>query len=141
MSNFPCNFHDFLVKHAKFYFPEPDETKAVGSTGISSDEVGQLHPHWKAKYAVRDDTLVPKLCATLRDILGDMILPAGSEGLLAFFSPQLEVFEHPGKRSRVSQMWWENPHEARVSFPKDFFTAVGRAIRASADSTDRVGNC
>jgi hypothetical protein len=116
------NFHDFLVKHAKFYFPELDETKSVYTTDISSLEVGKLDPHWKAKHAVRDDTLVRKLCGILQNILGDMVLPAGSEGLLATFSPKLEVREFPGKPSWVAQSWLKNSNEACVSSPKDFFT-------------------
>jgi hypothetical protein len=122
------NFHDFLVKHAKFYFPEPDEAKSVGSTDISSFEVGMLDPHWKAKHAVRDDALVQKLCGILRNILGDMELPAGAESLLARFSPKLEAREFPGKPSWVAKPWLKNLNEARVSFP-NFYT--GRPINLS----------
>jgi hypothetical protein len=51
-------------------------------------EVGLRQREWKAKYAVRDDALLRKLCDSLKNILGDTALSAGSEqDLLATFSP------------------------------------------------------
>ena len=53
-----------------------------------------LEREWKAVHAVRDDTLVQKLCQALEDILGATALAAGAENyLLASFSPQLQVDE------------------------------------------------
>jgi len=84
-------FHDFLVKHAKFPFPLPDERRTVDTTDVSDFEVGLLEREWKAKYAVRDDALVRKLCDSLKNILGDTALSADSEkDLLGDFSPRLE---------------------------------------------------
>lgn len=118
-----------------FPFPTPDETKSVGSTDITEIEAGLLKIEWKAKHAVRDDTLVQKLCDALQDILKDKYLPADAEKyLLASFSPKLQVNEYTGTRM-FKRDWLTNRNEAHVSFPN------GRAIRANTDSTDRVGHC
>ena len=53
------NLHDFLVEHAKFPFPLLDEPKSLGTTDISTLDVNLLETEWKAKVAVRDNTLVP----------------------------------------------------------------------------------
>jgi hypothetical protein len=106
------NFHDFLVEHAMFPFPELDVTRSVGSTDISELEVGRLGKGWKAEHAVRDDTLCQKLCHVLQDILRDMVLPAEDEyNLLPFFSPRLGVTS----KGNIKGEWLKNPHEARVS--------------------------
>ena len=103
--------HDFLVEHAKFPFPSLNEDRTVGTTDISQFEVGLLEREWKAGHAVRDDTLVQKLCRTLKDILGDTPLAAGAENyLLVSFSPQLQVDE----RGRENRTWATNPSEAQV---------------------------
>ena len=103
--------HDFLVEHAKFPFPLPNEDRTAGTTDISLFEVGLLEGKWKAEHAVRDDTLVQKLCQTLKDILGDTSLAAGAESyLLASFSPQLEVDE----RGREIRAWKRNLSEVQV---------------------------
>lgn len=121
------------MEHALFPFPTPDETKSVGSTDITEIEAGLLKIEWKANHAVRDDTLVQKLCNALQDILKDKYLPADAEKyLLASFSPKLQVNEYTGMFKRD---WLTNRNEAYVSFPN------GRAIRANTDSTDRVGHC
>jgi hypothetical protein len=117
------NFHDFLVEQALFPFPEPDEARSICCTDISEIEVGLLETEWKAKHAVRDDTLVQKLCDVLKKILGDRVLPADDNFLLAAFSPKLEVDEIPGRPGMLDLAWLKNPNEAHVSFPKDFFTA------------------
>jgi hypothetical protein len=110
------SFHDFLVEHAKFPFPEPDVTKTVGSTDISVIEVGRLGKRWKAGHAVRDDTLAQKLCDVLQDILGDMVLPAEDENdLLPFFSPRLGV-----SHGMIMGDWMDNPNKSHVSI---FFAA------------------
>jgi hypothetical protein len=129
------NFHDFLVKHAMFPFPEPDDTKSVVSTDISELEVGLLGKGWKAGHAVRDDTLVQKLCDVLQDILGDTALPPGAENhLLSFFSPKLGVTF----AGEVEDEWLMNPNEAHVSFPKYFFTAeqfeLALTLRTESDA-------
>ena len=104
--------HDFLVEHAMFPFPHPSEDRTAGTTDVSQFEVAMLEREWKAGHAVRDDTLVQKLCQALEDILGDTPLAAGAENyLLASFSPQLRVDE----RGRENEEWNTNPSEAQVS--------------------------
>ena len=83
--------HYFLVEHAMFPFPRPNEDRTAYTTDVSQFEVGMLEMEWKAGYAVRDDSLVRKLCQALEDIL-DIPLAVGAEiYLLASFSPQLQV--------------------------------------------------
>ena len=109
------NFHDFLVEHAKFPFPLPDKLRTYDTTDVSDFEVGLLEREWKAKYAVRDDALVRKLCDGLKNILGDTALPADAEeALLADFSPRLESDKYHGN----DEEWLMNPSEAQASFQK-----------------------
>lgn len=44
------------------------------TTDVSDFEAGLLKSEWKAKYALRDDALVRKLCDSLKNILGDTAL-------------------------------------------------------------------
>ncbi|KAH9066864.1 hypothetical protein EDB87DRAFT_1678702 [Lactarius vividus] len=79
-----------LVKHAKFPFPDPVNNRYVG-TDISSKDVGDVTPNWRAKYAVSDKTLVQKLCQTLDNILGDAVFPDDSQNdLLLHFGRHLQ---------------------------------------------------
>jgi len=123
--------HDFLVEHAKFPFPPVGEIRrTVDTTDISYFEVGLLARNWKAKHAVRDNSLVQKLCDSLQNILGNTTLLADHEQpLLRFFSPQLEFCEIFGQ----DEEWSTNPSEAKVSFQKI------PAIRANP--CRRVGRC
>ncbi|KAN0102364.1 hypothetical protein V8E52_012018 [Russula decolorans] len=101
-------FHDFLVEHAKFPFPLPDELQTCDSTDVSNFEVGLLEREWKAKYAVRDDALVRKLCDGLKNILGDTALSADSEtDLLATFS------RSESNKYGEDEDWLSNPGEAQ----------------------------
>ena len=85
--------HDFLVEHVKFPFPPLNENLFSGTTDISSLDVELLEIE-KPKLAVRDDTLVQKLCDALENILGDAPLAEGAENyLLAGFSPRVQVDE------------------------------------------------
>jgi hypothetical protein len=105
------NVHDFLVEHAKFPFPSPDEDRTAGTTDISQFEVGLLKREWRAGHAVRDNTLIQKLCQALKDIIGDTPLAAGAVNyLLASFSPQLQVDE----RGIENEEWDMNPSEAQA---------------------------
>ena len=63
-------FHDFLVEHAKFPFPECLIGASASSTGLSEIDVGLLDNQWKARHAVRDNDLANKLCDSLRTTLG-----------------------------------------------------------------------
>jgi hypothetical protein len=105
--------HDFLLEHAKFPFPDVEDDRSVGTTDISEIEVGLLG-EWKANHAVRDDTLVQKLCHTLKDILDETLLAADAESyLLASFLPKIQFDE----RGHEDRKWSTNPSEAHVSFP------------------------
>ncbi|KAF5379222.1 hypothetical protein D9615_005925 [Tricholomella constricta] len=102
------NLHDFLVKHAKFPFPQPDEDRSIDATDISLIEVGLLEREWKPNHAVRDNTLVQKLCSTLENILGDTFLAADAENqLLARFLPRIQR----SARGREDLDWRDNPSE------------------------------
>ena len=102
-------WHDFLVEHAKFPFPYPDEARPIITTDISQIEAGTLSRDWKASHAVRDNTLVQKLCRTLENILGETLLPADDEShLLARFLPRIQVDE----RGHWDSEWSTNSSEA-----------------------------
>jgi hypothetical protein len=127
--------HDFLVEHAKFPFPPLNEHLSSSTTDISALDVDLLEIEWKAKLAVRDDTLVQKLCDTLQDILGDAPLTERTKSyLLANFSPRIQIDE----RGREDQDWSNNPSEAHVSVSgcSSFETEQFRA-----DPGGRVGCC
>ncbi|KAM6493291.1 hypothetical protein JOM56_011425 [Amanita muscaria] len=118
---------DFLVEHAKFPFPHPDELRTADTTDISEFEAGLLEREWKATHAVRDDSLVQKLCHSLESILGDTPLAAGSEKyLLASFSPLLQVDEF----GREDGEWDMNPSEAqsRTLLDTGFFKATRKCL-------------
>ncbi|KAK2459466.1 hypothetical protein APHAL10511_008526, partial [Amanita phalloides] len=102
------NLHDFLVEHATFPSPQPNEGLSVSSTDISKIEVPLLEREWKANHAVRDNTLVQKLCNTLENILGDTLLAADVENqLLSRFSPRIQL----GPLGREVSDWRANPSE------------------------------
>jgi hypothetical protein len=106
--------HDFLVEHAKFPFPDPVDDRTVGTTDISEFEVGLLKREWKTVRAVRDDTLVQKLCRALNNILEDTPLVADAEDfLLASFVPRLQF-----ERGRENREWKRNSSKAHVSFER-----------------------
>jgi hypothetical protein len=104
--------HDFLVEHAKFPFPALDERLSSGTTDISSLDVNLLEKDWKAKIAVRDNTLVQKLCDTLERILGDAPLAERvKDYLLTSFSPKIQFDECDGE----DEDWSTNSNKADVS--------------------------
>jgi hypothetical protein len=127
--------HDLLVEHAKFPFPPLDERLSSNTTDISKFDVDLLEIEWKAKLAVRDDTLVQKLCNALEDILRDASLAEGAENyLLASFSPRIQFDE----RGAEDQDWSTNSSEVHVSVSgcSSFETEKFRA-----DPGGRVGAC
>jgi hypothetical protein len=94
------------------------------TTDVSQFEVGLLEKEWKAAHAVRDDKPLQKLCETLKDILGDTLLAAGSENyLLARFSSRLQV----GEEGNEGEMWSNNPSEPQASVSTDPRRATIRA--------------
>ena len=106
------NLHNFLVEHAKFPFPQPNEGPSAGTTDISLIEVPLLEREWRANHAVRDNTLVQKLCSTLENILGDTLLAVDAENqLLSRFSPRIQF----GVLGRQDLDWTTNPSECHVS--------------------------
>ncbi len=123
--------HDFLVEHAKFPFPPLDEHLSSNTTDISTFDVDLLETEWKAKLAVRDDTLVQKLCDALENILGDAPLAKRAKKyLLASFSPRIQFDELGGE----DRDWSTNPSEVHVSVSGSFETEQFRA-----DPGGRVG--
>lgn len=70
---------DFLVEHAKFPFPPLAEDRSFDTIDMSCLDVELLTQERKAQEAVPDETLIPKLCKTLEDIIGDTPLPDGTE--------------------------------------------------------------
>ncbi|KAN0107511.1 hypothetical protein V8E52_010029 [Russula decolorans] len=119
--------HDFLVKHAKLPFPPLSECLSSSTTDISTLEVDSLEIEWKAKLAVRDDTLVQKLCGTLQEILEDAPLTEdGKNDLLASFSPRIQI----GVRGREDKDWSSNPSEAqsRTLLDKGFFVVASKCF-------------
>ncbi|KAF8351826.1 hypothetical protein F5887DRAFT_1068226 [Amanita rubescens] len=102
------DLHDFLVEHAKFPSPQPGEDQSAGTTDISHIEVALLEREWKANHAVRDNTLIQKLCSTLENILGDTPLaPDVKNKLLSRFSPRIQL----GALGREDPDWRQNPSE------------------------------
>jgi hypothetical protein len=103
-------FHDFLVEHAKFPFPDCPTGASASSTGLSEVDVGLLDYQWKARHAVRDNDLADKLCEALRTTLGEMTVTVDSRSsMLQWFLPTLL-----GGRM-VDRRWTKNPSEAHVS--------------------------
>jgi hypothetical protein len=106
-------FHEFLVEHAMFPFPETEIGGTVTLTDISELEVGLIHHDWRARYAVPDNNLAKKLCDTLKTILGETPLTESSKPfLLRCFLPGLLVNGYSG---RPNGTWLRNPSEAQVS--------------------------
>ena len=124
------NLHDFLVEHA-ISNHQPDEDQSVETTDISLIEVGLLEKEWKANHAVRDNTLIHKLCSTLKNILGDTLFEPDDENqLLSRFSPRIQL----GARGQEDLNWRRNSREIWVSV-----LIGGPAIRA--DVWNRVESC
>ena len=109
-------FHDFLVEHAKFPFPDCSIGASASSTRLSEVDVGHLDDEWKARHAVCDNDLANKLCDALRTTLGEMYVTEDSRSsMLRWFLPALL-----GGR-RVDRMWTKNPNEAHVSVILHYF--------------------
>ena len=107
-------WREFLVEHAKFPYPQLVEGGSVGTADISDIELGLLAREWKAQYAVRDETLIQKLCQTLENILGDTLLPDDSEDqLLSMFGRHLQ-FSAFGMREVEDRKWATNGSESQV---------------------------
>ena len=102
----------WLAECVTFPFPTPAGGGYSSTTDISQLEVAQLKSNWKAQYAVRDDTLVQKLCHTLDNILGDTILPCDPEELLLIFGHHLQ-FRY-GSQELEDLEWSTNTNEAKV---------------------------
>ena len=84
------------MEHGTFPFPSCDENRSIvghggggHGTDISQMEVGLLE-EWKAGCAVRDNTLVQKLCRTLENILGDISLAVEDDDSLSSIQMKLK---------------------------------------------------
>lgn len=115
-------WQDFLFEHAKFPFPNTVESISDSSDDISKLEIGLLEEEWKAKYAMRDVTLVEKLCQTLEKILGDTLIEDPQDTLLSMFGPRLG-FTRLGQVERAKAKWSHNNSEAEVQ--KSGFSFMG----------------
>jgi len=108
----PTLFHDFLVEHAKFPFPDCPIGASASSTGLSEVDVGQLDDEWKARHAVRDNDLAKKLCDALKATLGETPVTEQSQtALLRWFLPSIRE----GEDGMVDEDWSNNSSEADVS--------------------------
>ncbi|KAH9973315.1 hypothetical protein BGW80DRAFT_1459207 [Lactifluus volemus] len=119
--------HDFLVEHAKFPFPAFNEHLSSSTTDISTLDVVSLekNPEWKAELAVRDDTLVQKLCDTLESILGDAPSAESAEDyLLASFSPRIHSMSMAEKTGNFEL----TRRQSRGLLDKGFFNAAGKCF-------------
>ncbi|KAH8112420.1 hypothetical protein DFH11DRAFT_1607533 [Phellopilus nigrolimitatus] len=97
---------DFLRDHARFPFPKSDLKNVRNTTVPSMLEADQLDRPWKAEIALRDESLVNTLCATLDNILGDTRPSALEETQLHHcFTPELEL---------DSSHWEKNMLEAKA---------------------------
>jgi len=86
---------------------------SADATDISLVEAPLVEREWKANHAVRDDTLVQKLCNALKNILGDTLLSADDENqLLSGFSPRVQRL---GVFGQEANDWTRNPSERHVS--------------------------
>ena len=108
-------WQDFLLEHAKFLFP-PDtgESGSASSADISDVEVGYITQSWRAKYAMRDETLVENLCLTLEKILGDATIGVPQDILLSQFGRRLGFLPSSLGGEHIVQMWTRNKNEIQV---------------------------
>lgn len=121
-------WQEFLVEHAKFPFPAPVENGTVTTTDVSDLQIGLLTQEWRAQYAVRDETLVQKLCQTFKEIIGDALIPDGSEDqLLSKFGKHLQ-FETYGTRVVEYREWCENENESDVRIPDSHSRLAGLTL-------------
>lgn len=123
---------DFLVEHAKFPFPLLAEGGSFDITDISHLDVGLLTQEWKTQEAVRDETLILRLCKTLEDIIGDTPLPDGTEDPLRSilgitFNSLAFSIEHEDLD------WFTNESERQVRIPDSHSHLC--------NSWDRVRDC
>ena len=92
-------WQEFLAEDAKFPFPKMVEDGNPDTSDISPLEFGLVAPEWRAQYAVRDETLVPNLCQTLEDIVGDAHLQdENKDWLLQHFGDRLQFHINGGKK-------------------------------------------
>jgi len=104
------SFHDFLVEHAKFPFPDTSVGGSASSTDINEVDVGRILDQWRAVHAVRDDNLAEKLCDALKTTLGQTSLTKGlKHSLLPCF------LSTSGSGGLVGSSWEDNPNESHVS--------------------------
>ncbi len=108
-------FHDFLVEHAIFPFPETVIGGTVTSTDISLVDVGIIHNDWKATYAVRDNDLSRKLCDAFKSILGETPLTERSKHSLQRWFLPASLEDDDEDDDGIDERWLENPSEAHVS--------------------------
>ncbi|KAH9066452.1 hypothetical protein EDB87DRAFT_1554143, partial [Lactarius vividus] len=117
-------WQDLLVEYAKFPFPYLDTGGHHSSADISDIIAGQIAPEWKARRAVRDETLLQALCKTLENILGDKPFPPEYRDLLlAMLGRQLQF---PGNQDMEARNGTEA--HARALLDKGFLRAASYCL-------------
>lgn len=108
-------WQDFLLEHAKFLFPDTVDSGSANSADVSSLEIGDITKPWKAKYAIRDETLVANLCLTLEKILGDTPIEVPEDTLRSLFGRHLGFLpSRSGAGEHRVLTWTRNRNEIEV---------------------------
>lgn len=108
-------WHNFLVEHAKFPFPDIQEARTVSSADISEVDVGLIAEDWKAIHVMPDTHLVPNLCQTLENILGnDLISEVCKEQLQSRFGHHVEYHTAEDGEEMRNSKWCANSNESDV---------------------------
>ena len=112
LSTTNLTFHEFLVEHVKFPFPETSIGGTTASTDTTGVDVGLIGDQWRPVHAVRDNNLTKKLCDALKTTLGETPL---TEGLKPSLLPCFLVSTSLGSGGLMGQRWEENPSESYIS--------------------------
>ncbi|KIM76170.1 hypothetical protein PILCRDRAFT_98772 [Piloderma croceum F 1598] len=123
------NLHDFLEQRAKFPFPAIGDIRSAGTTNISHFHL--LEGQWKAQHAVQDETLVEKLCLTLKNILAETPLTVDTENyLLGSFSPHIELNQLGGR----DPDWLMNLKDAVGGSKVDYVELVDNELKVLCEA-------
>lgn len=110
-------WQDFLLEHANFLSPpdtDESESASSGSADVSDVEAGYITQSWRAKYAMRDETLVEILCQTLKMILGDATIGVPQDTLSSLFGRRLGFLPSSLGGEHEVHMWTQNKSEIQV---------------------------
>jgi hypothetical protein len=90
-----------FLQNTRFPAPPIVIKESANTTDVSDLDIGPVEDAWKARLAIRDNTLVDNLSDTLAQILGQTPLAAGE--LNAHFSPHLESKDPDWRRPYDSE--------------------------------------